>query len=107
MMRGLTLVIIALFGFLGALSGQPRTFCAVTISIRNADGLPLRVPVELVNGEGRIVQKTFSTRGEARVCDFGFGLYSIVIARGICGSVTLNGVSVAYGKTHHFDVKLN
>lgn len=106
-MRTLRILLILLFVSAGLSYAQPHGFCAVTLTVRNPDGLPLQVPVELVNREGVTVQKVLSLQGRARICDFGFGPYSIMVARGDCGATILPDVTLAYGRTHHFEVILN
>ena len=57
------------------------SFCTVTVSVHDSEGSPVATSVDLVDSIGNTAQMLWARGGEARLCDFGFGVYSILGAR--------------------------
>lgn len=81
-------------------------FCAVKISVKSPDNIPLTVPVQLLNAAGELVDTLVSEDGVAEICDLDFGDHTIVVGTDSCGQTTLRHIRLCYGKTQHIQVTM-
>jgi len=80
----------------GTLRAEP--FCALTISVSNANGTPARnVAYELIDPNGRIEGHDLVKSSTIRICDFGFGAYSVKVGSNTCHPVTVSQLKLALG----------
>jgi hypothetical protein len=107
------LIIIVIFEFVIPLVGaQEDTFCALHVSILQADEVPVRAAlVELINPSGKVVQSRNTENGSADFCDFGFGYHSIRVRsdlplRNAC-ETTVGNVKLIYGYSQNIKITLN
>jgi hypothetical protein len=78
-------------------------FCAVKVSITDQSGRPVQAPTQLLDADGKIVERTESVGGLIEFCDFGFGTHTIRIGEN-CGLVTITDVRLVYGQPRQYSV---
>lgn len=82
--------------------------CLLRLRTVNESAVPLSgVPVELVDAEGRIVFATQSQDGEAEICDFDFGTYSVRVWRGACLPTTVSNIRFKPGEPMRLTIMVN
>src|SRR6266446_4740147 len=79
-----------------ALMGQE--FCALTLSVADSHGAPFTSTwIELVDANGKVVLRKMMERPIEKICDFGFGEYSVRVGVNDCFPVTLSNIRLQLG----------
>jgi hypothetical protein len=93
--------LLALLFVLGAcettlLAREP--FCALTANITRPDGRSTRHTLfELIDPAGKVVLKDVASESTLRICDFGFGTYSLRIGPNECHPITVSNLRLRLG----------
>ena len=84
--------------------------CALKVVAVDGDGrrVVTPYPVRLIDKTGKTVASTSLSGGEARICDFGFGRYSLFVGSpGRCGSVEVQQIRYLWSEEQEFRLVIN
>lgn len=92
------------------ISGGARAaeFCALTVSVTEPDGKPIRsTMVELIDPAGSVVRREMMVGPVLKICDFGFGPHTLRIGTNECLPTAVSNLRVILGVPLHLDVMMN
>lgn len=87
------------------LCSHAEDFCALRINVYSSPGIPLDgARVELIDENGRVERVGTSVSGVVEICDFSFGIHTLVLFKDRCMPIQVNHVRIYPNYTHKISV---